>query len=105
MCCVFIVWVHIFVGARAHLRVFVINCIQTCETNHNNVITHFYSHTHTCRCKKMFAMQALHRGASLLSGVFATMTVINPLDWKLANRTFVQCTSANYNANITHCKC
>ena len=31
------------------------------------------------------------RFASLLSGGFTTKTVINPPDWKLANRTFVQC--------------
>ena len=28
---------------------------------------------------------------SLLSGGFTIMTVINPLDWKLANHAFVQC--------------
>ena len=31
------------------------------------------------------------RFASFLSGGFTTMTVINPPDWKLANRTSVQC--------------
>ena len=32
------------------------------------------------------------RFASFLSGGFTTMAVINPPDWKVANRTFVQCT-------------
>ena len=31
------------------------------------------------------------RFASFLSGGFITMAVINPPDWKLANRTFVPC--------------
>ena len=37
------------------------------------------------------------RFASLLSGGFTTMTVINPPDWKLANRTFVHwCEEMNF---------
>ena len=34
------------------------------------------------------------RFACFLSGGFTTMAVINPQDWKLANRIFVQCPGA-----------
>ena len=40
------------------------------------------------------------RFASLLSGGFTTMTVINPPDWKLANRTFVQCITIVFTTNF-----
>ena len=33
---------------------------------------------------------------SLLSGEFTTMTVINPPDWTLPNRTFVQCDTLDW---------
>ena len=41
------------------------------------------------------------RFASFLSGRFTTMTVINPPEKKLANRTFVQCYK-NSNAEVSH---